>query len=402
MKKIILSKLHLWIYSFAILCIAIFSIFSSLYSFQNYQEYILVIRAMAVAVIILVSCLIFAETISLTFDRTATKTTLLLTVSLLLFYIFSNDIIYILHIFQVVNDSVYSVLITYVGPIINNICFLGITYFVLLFYSNDFRIYISKKRLLLAMLGIVIIDILFVIFHVLTGYYIINCLAAICAIFVIFRRLLLTRNMVKSTPASLVFFIEISVILSYLYNTFFSYNFLGISTILFIVIIASYLTIYANFLYTKTIQVYSYEDRQIKNILSEEEKMLITCFHCFDCKFEGKTVEFPSKKSKELFALLIMLRGRVLSMEKAITYLWPDKDLEKSKILYRDAIWKLRKLFQEINFKGVNFKRGMTILNVDYIICDYYQVLDDKIPYNGDPLMPEYDWSMDFENSLIK
>ena len=40
-------------------------------------------------------------------------------------------------------------------------------------------------------------------------------------------------------------------------------------------------------------------------------------------------------------------------MEQAITALWPDKPLEKSKILYRDAVWRLRQTLKENEFTVV-------------------------------------------------
>ena len=103
------------------------------------------------------------------------------------------------------------------------------------------------------------------------------------------------------------------------------------------------------------------------------------------------------KKSKELFALLVALNGKSLSMDKAITFLWPDKDVDKAKVSYRDIVWKLRKFFESINSKGVEFKRGLIILKREYIECDFYDLLKSDGEIDMEEFMPEYDWSLNFE-----
>ena len=40
------------------------------------------------------------------------------------------------------------------------------------------------------------------------------------------------------------------------------------------------------------------------------------------------------------------MEGKSLSMDKAITYLYPDKDYDLAKISYRDIIWKLRHFWE--------------------------------------------------------
>ena len=84
-------------------------------------------------------------------------------------------------------------------------------------------------------------------------------------------------------------------------------------------------------------------------------------------------------------------------MDKAITYLWPDKDLDKAKVSYRDVIWKLRKLFDSIHFYGVTFKRGVTFLDKKDLECDFYDLLQQKKEIDMEDFMPEYDWSLGFE-----
>ena len=100
-------------------------------------------------------------------------------------------------------------------------------------------------------------------------------------------------------------------------------------SLLFFVVIMGYAFIYAHFLISKTKGYYVYEENEHRRKMeAPHNKMKVTCFHTFDCYLGDAHLEFPSKKSKEFFALLVVLRGKALSMDKAITYLWPEKDID--------------------------------------------------------------------------
>ena len=138
------------------------------------------------------------------------------------------------------------------------------------------------------------------------------------------------------------------------------------------------------------------------NLLTERTSILkVEMFDTFDCFINGSLVKFSSKKSKELFALLLSLNGKSLSMEHAITCLWPDKDLERSKILYRDAVWRLRQTLSDIKFNCVTFQRALLLLNKENIECDYYDYLNGKLKRNMDDFLIEYEWSMDNKYRVI-
>ncbi len=125
-------------------------------------------------------------------------------------------------------------------------------------------------------------------------------------------------------------------------------------------------------------------------------------FGHFDCFINDKLIPFSSKKSKELFALLLAFKGKSLSMDTAITYLWPDKDLEHSKILYRDAVWRLRQCLNEIEFPCVNFTRAQMTLNTKNIECDYYDYLEYKKDYDILDFLVEYEWSIEHQALFIR
>lgn len=116
-------------------------------------------------------------------------------------------------------------------------------------------------------------------------------------------------------------------------------------------------------------------------------------FETFECFVNGRIVEFSSAKSKELFAILVVYGGKTLTMADAINKLYPGKDIGKAKILYRDAIWRLRKTLDGLGMDLVEFHRGETILKKERIRCDYWDYLADKNEaYNGH-FLDNYPWS---------
>lgn len=134
------------------------------------------------------------------------------------------------------------------------------------------------------------------------------------------------------------------------------------------------------------------------NVMGEIKPILtIKMFNGFDCFVNNHIVEFSSSKSKELFALLIALNGNSLTMSQAITYLWPNKDNEKAKILYRDAVWRLRETLEEIRFPCVSFGRAILTLDKSNIKCDYYDYLSKKRRLkDSDIFLISYDWADEF------
>lgn len=126
----------------------------------------------------------------------------------------------------------------------------------------------------------------------------------------------------------------------------------------------------------------------------------IYTFGNFDLLIDDKPIIFLSSKSKELLALLVHKNGKSLTMDEAICYLWPDLDLDKSKILYRDAVWKLRKILNQYSLnKLVTFNRALLFIN-KIIPCDYWNLLDNKkTSFNGQYLI-NYDWSIETQNYL--
>lgn len=128
--------------------------------------------------------------------------------------------------------------------------------------------------------------------------------------------------------------------------------------------------------------------------------VFIKTFGTFDVFLRGTPVKFTSSKSKELFALLADRRGASVSMGEAISCLWPNKDATKSKILYRDAVWRLRKTLSEYGIcELVNF--GRAVLSVNAVCrCDLWAFQDGETKdYRGE-YMSGYGWSIITQSHL--
>ncbi len=133
------------------------------------------------------------------------------------------------------------------------------------------------------------------------------------------------------------------------------------------------------------------------NLIQKRVPLLsVRTFDGFDCFADGKLVTFTSAKSKELFALLIAYNGNSLTMTDAIAHLWQDNDVEKAKILYRNAVFRLRKTLTDVGVDCVGFGRAVLTLDKTNISCDYWDYLKTGGgAYRGE-FLKNYDWSIEY------
>ena len=139
------------------------------------------------------------------------------------------------------------------------------------------------------------------------------------------------------------------------------------------------------------------------NVIKKRTPILtVKMFDVFDCFVDGKIVMFSSAKSKELFALLLAYNGNSLTMTDAIDHLWQDSTMEKAKILYRNAVFRLRKTLSDVGVNCIEFGRALLTLDKTYIQCDYWDFLrSGKGAYRGE-FCKNYDWSIEYLPELDK
>jgi two-component system LytT family response regulator len=124
-------------------------------------------------------------------------------------------------------------------------------------------------------------------------------------------------------------------------------------------------------------------------------------FGSFDLFVNERPLRFSSSKSKELLALLVAYDGSSVSMDEAICALWPEKNIDLAKRLYRDAVWRLRSVLKEAGLLFlVEFKRAVLVLHEEGCTSDYWNYLHEKKGIYDGKFLTGYDWSLDYQNQL--
>ena len=141
---------------------------------------------------------------------------------------------------------------------------------------------------------------------------------------------------------------------------------------------------------------------RIKESMESDRDIYAQTFGVFDLRIDGKSVDFSLSKAKEMLAYLFYRQGNSVSMAEMISALWPDHDVEKSKLLYRNAKSRLDLLLRQNRIEHiVKFARGKSQINVDVCRCDLWEFLQNEndVNYNYEFLI-NYDWSFDMQNRL--
>ncbi len=389
-----LNKIYIYFLLILDLLIGAFIPFVIGFHLANQASYLYVVSGFSIVSGLLILLIFISELVSLRIDRTATKNTFYAALFILISLLTCKDFVYFISLFFPEIYARLDIVVNIVLPIVMSISYVLAIYFLLRFYEKDYGAKKLSNKFLVASAVFIVIQSIFLIARINVGTIITVALQAVATIGV-FTYVLTTCSKNNYITAVLTYFIALSFSFVFLLNAF---QISGPQMLFYASVGISFLFIYLNFFINKTNMVYQYDDEQKERAV--DIVMKVKCFQCFDCFINGQIVTFPSKKCKEFFALLVALNGKTLTMDKAITYLYPDKDIEKAKISYRDIVWKLRKLFESLSFNGVVFRRGETTLLLDHITCDYIEVINHQKEYDGSPLMPEYDWSIEFENSL--
>ncbi|MDE5755804.1 MAG: response regulator [Clostridia bacterium] len=136
------------------------------------------------------------------------------------------------------------------------------------------------------------------------------------------------------------------------------------------------------------------------NTQSSCPKLFLRTFDAFDLFANGVAVNFSSRKSKELLALLTDAQGSYVTMDTAIGNLWADKNVDLGKRLYRDAVCRLRLTLKSIGAEElVEFGRGRAVINTKAATCDMWEFVKNGGVFSG-RYMPQYDWSIVTEAML--
>ena len=132
-----------------------------------------------------------------------------------------------------------------------------------------------------------------------------------------------------------------------------------------------------------------------------QSEIFLRTFDAFDLFVDGTAVNFSSRKAKELLALLTDANGSYVTMDTAIGNLWPDKNAEFGKRLYRDAVCRLRMTLKDAGAEGlVTFERARAVINTRMASCDMWTYLKEGEGAFSGRYLPQYDWSIVTEAAL--
>jgi two-component SAPR family response regulator len=147
----------------------------------------------------------------------------------------------------------------------------------------------------------------------------------------------------------------------------------------------------------------AYEKALLVKDVVENSHVFIKTFGYFDVFVDGKSVSFPSAKSKELLAILVDRNGGVISTEQAISILWEGRKYDETvQSLFRKVLKSLRTSLEEAGILDILIdNRNQRSIDKSKFSCDYYEFLEtgktDK--YFG-KYMEQYSWAQDTERQI--
>lgn len=136
------------------------------------------------------------------------------------------------------------------------------------------------------------------------------------------------------------------------------------------------------------------------------KQVFVRTFGAFELFVDGKPVAFPDEKTKELLALLVNLRGGVLSLSEAARALWNDEKAgEDAVIRCRQAFKRLQEALKAAHLHGIIDKNEHgAFVHTDIMDCDLFQYLDGDLKtmrqFTGE-YMTGYAWAEDERQRLI-
>lgn len=140
----------------------------------------------------------------------------------------------------------------------------------------------------------------------------------------------------------------------------------------------------------------------IKKAQNPKQTIYAKTFGSFDIYINDEKIEFDSQKSKEFLAYLVNRQGATVLMGEMITALWPDKSIDKAKLLYRNAKCRLDMLLRKLKLTClVKFGRAKAAINVSCMSCDMWDYINDinNASYTGE-YMINYNWSVGTQHYL--
>lgn len=138
-------------------------------------------------------------------------------------------------------------------------------------------------------------------------------------------------------------------------------------------------------------------EKAVKLLPSSKKRVEIQTFGSFAVFIDGEPCRFANNKAKELLALLVDQRGRIVTLEQATDILWEGRPYDDTvKQLYRKAVLYLHQLLNEKKLDFFVSNRGSCHILPSKFDCDCYRLFDGDLEaqkrYCG-IYMSEYSWA---------
>ncbi len=149
----------------------------------------------------------------------------------------------------------------------------------------------------------------------------------------------------------------------------------------------------------------AYEKALLVRDAVTENRVFIKTFGYFDVFVDGKSVSFPSAKSKELLALLVDRNGGVVNTEQAISVLWEGRRYDETvQSLFRKVLKSLRLSLEEAGISDILVdNRNQRSIDKSKFACDYYEFLEkgktENTKFFG-RYMEQYEWAKTTEKQI--
>ncbi len=137
----------------------------------------------------------------------------------------------------------------------------------------------------------------------------------------------------------------------------------------------------------------------------EMRDVYLRTFGRFEVLVDGRKMNFHSKKSRELLALLVDRRGDGLTSGEAIGYLWPDETTDSTThARYRKIAYRLKKELEENGIGEIlRVEDSKRSLDLTKVRCDYYDYLAHPDIYANlykGEYMEDFDWRKERQKFL--
>ena len=133
----------------------------------------------------------------------------------------------------------------------------------------------------------------------------------------------------------------------------------------------------------------------IKGIKATEKLLTIKCFGNFEVLYNGKSLPFKRKKTKELLAVLVDRSGAGVTAKQICAILFPDDtDDSKNSAYLRQLILDLKTTLKTVGAENVlRHDTPYYRIDINLLRCDYLSFLETGKPNFHGEYMTQYSWA---------